>query len=169
MDLDGSNPKHRTGGGGWAAGPEWVVYAQGNARWKAPLNGGEPVRICEGFMARCAASHDGMMLACSQETPGEPAKLAGLPIDGCPPRVFDAKFQLPARMRWTPDGRAVTYIGRQDGLADIWSQPLDGGEPKRITNFKSDTIFSFDWSRDNKLVISHGTSAADVVLLRNHK
>jgi Tol biopolymer transport system component len=109
------------------------------------------------------------MLACSQETPGEPARLAVLPIDGGPPRVFDAKFQLPARMRWTPDGRAVTYIRRQDGLADIWSQPLEGGEPKRITNFKSDDIFSFDWSRDNKLAISHGTSASDVVLLRNHK
>ncbi|HZI88188.1 MAG TPA: hypothetical protein VFD48_15250, partial [Pyrinomonadaceae bacterium] len=169
MDIDGSNPKQLTGGGGWAAGTEWVVYAQGNALWKAPLNGGEPMRIYEGQMVRCAASHDGKMLACSLEIPGEPAKLAVLSIDGGPPRVFDAKFQLPARMRWTPDGRAVTYIGRQDGLADIWSQPLDGGEPKRITNFKSDTIFSFDWSRDNKLVISHGTSAADVVLLRNHK
>ena len=70
-------------------------------------------------------------------------------------------------MRWTPDGRAVTYIGRENGLADIWSQSIDGGEPKRLTNFKADNIFSFDWSRDNKLVISHGTSTSDVVLMRN--
>jgi len=108
------------------------------------------------------------MVACSLETPGSPARLAVLPLEGgSPVKVFDVNLALPARIRWTPDGRAVTYVGRQDGLTDIWSQPIDGGEPKRITNFKSDEIFSFDWSRDNKLVISHGSSARDVVLIRN--
>ncbi len=86
-----------------------------------------------------------------------------------PSKFSTLNLTLPARMRWTPDGRAVTYIGRQDGQADIWSQPIDGGEPKRITNFKADDIFSFDWSRDNKLAISHGTSESDVVLIRNAK
>ena len=47
------------------------------------------------------------------------------------------------------------------------SQPIDGGEPKKLTDFKADVIFSFDWSRDNKLVVSHGTSTSDVVLIRN--
>ena len=109
------------------------------------------------------------MIACSLESPGSPARLAVLSIDGGPLKVFDAKFQLPARMRWTPDGRAVTYIGRQEGLADIWSRSIDGGEPKKITNFKADSIFSFDWSRDNRLALSLGTSTADVVLIRNAK
>jgi Tol biopolymer transport system component len=110
------------------------------------------------------------MVACSLETPGSPARLAILPIEGgSSVKVFDAKFALPARMRWTPDGRAVTYIVREDGLSDIWSQPIEGGEPKKITNFKADEIFSFDWSRDNKLAISHGTSSSDVVLIRNAK
>jgi len=76
---------------------------------------------------------------------------------------------MPARIRWAPDGRAVTYLSAQNGISDIWSQPIDGGKPKRLTNFKADTIFSFDWSRDNKLVISHGISASDVVLIRNAK
>ena len=109
------------------------------------------------------------MVACSLETPGSPVRLAVLPIEGGPAKIFDAKFLLPARMRWTPDGRSVTYIGREEGLTDIWSQPVAGGEPKRVTNFKADNIFSFDWSRDNKLVISHGTSESDVVLIRNTK
>lgn len=72
-------------------------------------------------------------------------------------------------LRWAPDGRAVTYVAVQNDIADIWSQPIDGGEPKRLTNFKSDEIFSFDWSRDNTLVNSHGSSARDVVLIRNDK
>ena len=169
MDIDGSNPRKLDKGGyGAVAGDGWVIYRDKNALLKVPLGGGEPVQIGEGMLARCAVSQDGKMVACSLETPGSPARLAVLPTDGgAPAKVFDAKFQLPARMRWTPDGRAVTYIGREEGLADIWSQSLDGGEPKRVTNFKADTIFSFDWSRDNKLVISHGTSTSDVVLIRN--
>ena len=166
MDIDGSNAKQLTRGG--VAGDGWVVYTERQSLWKAPIDGGEPVRLSEELMVRCAVSHDGKMVACSLEIAGSPARLAVLPIDGgAPVKIFDAKFQLPARMRWTPDGRAVTYIGRQDGLADIWSQSIDDGEPKRITNFKADEIFSFDWSRDNRLVISHGTSMSDVVLIRN--
>jgi eukaryotic-like serine/threonine-protein kinase len=169
MDIDGSNPKKLIGFGG-QAGDGWVVYGDKGSLWKAPIDGGEPVQLSEERLVRCAASHDGKMVACSLETPGSPARLAILPIEGgAPAKIFDAKFQLPARMRWTPDGRAVTYIGRQDGLADIWSQSIDGGEPKRITNFKADEIFSFDWSRDNRLAISKGTSMSDVVLIRNAK
>ena len=166
MDIDGGNPKQLTTGG-VTAGSEWVVYPYRQSLWKASIDGGEPVQLSEEPLVRCSTSHDGKMIACSLETPGSPARLAVLPIDGGPVKVFDVKFDLPARMRWTPDGRAVTYIGREDGLADIWSQSIDGGEPKKITNFKSDEIFSFDWSRDNKLVITLGTSTSDVVLIRN--
>ena len=168
MDIDGANAKQLAHAG--VAGDGWVVYTYRQSLWKAPIDGGEPVRLSEEFMVRCAVSHNGKMVACSLEKPGSPAKIAVLPIEGgAPLKIFDAKFELPARMRWSPDGRAVTYIGRQDGLADIWSQLIDGGEPKRITNFKADNIFSFDWSRDNKLAISHGTSMSDVVLIRNAK
>jgi Tol biopolymer transport system component len=97
-----------------------------------------------------------------------PAKLAVIPIEGgAPLKVFDA--QPSPHIRWTPDGRAVSYVARQNGISDIWSQPLDGGAPKKLTNFKSNQIFSFDWSRDNKLVISHGSSTSDVILIKNVK
>src|SRR5688500_15460841 len=110
------------------------------------------------------------MIGCSLDTPGLRVSVAVLPIEGgTQAKVFEAKIAFPARIRWAPDGRAVTYVRRPEGLADIWSQPLDGGEPKRLTNFKADAIFSFDWSRDNKLVISHAVSASDVVLIRNAK
>jgi Tol biopolymer transport system component len=170
MNVDGSNQKKlEITGFNPQAGDGWVVYPDSQALWKAPIAGGEPVRLTEERLLRCGISHDGKMVACSLEAPGSPIRLAVLPIDGGTIKVFDVKFKLPARIRWMPDGRAVSYIGNQYGLADIWSQPLDGGEPKRLTNFKADSIFSFDWSRDNKLVISHGISASDVVLIRNVK
>jgi len=171
MDIQGSNQRNLgVTGFNPQAGDGWVVYPNRQSLWKSQIGGGEPVQLSEQQLIRCAVSQDGKMVACSLEAPGSPTRLAVLPIDGSSPaKIFDVKFNLPARMRWTPDGRAVTYIGRQDGFDDIWSQPIDGGEPKRQTNFKSDKIFSFDWARDNRLAISHGTSTSDVVLISNAK
>jgi hypothetical protein len=39
-----------------------------------------------------------------------------------------------------------------------------------LTDFKSDRIFSFDWSRDGKqLAIAHGAEVSDVVLISDFK
>ena len=167
MDIDGSNPKRLVQGSNPTATAEWVIYHAQGALWKLPIDGGEPVQLSKNAL-RCAASPGGKLVACSLEAPGAPAKLAIIPLEGdSPAKVFDAEFDLPARIRWTPDGRAVTYVARENGIADIWSQNIDGGTPKQLTNFKSDQIFSFDWSRDNTLAISQGRVMSDVVLITN--
>ncbi|MDQ3013034.1 MAG: hypothetical protein M3X11_20290 [Acidobacteriota bacterium] len=177
MDIDGSNPKQLVSiGSNWTAtAAGWVVYQERNSLWKVPIDGGEPVQLggntveLGGNMGWSAISPDGKLIACALAMP-LPAKLAIVSIEGGSPlKVFDVQPNLPALIRWTPDGRAVTYVALQNGISDIWSQPIDGGEPKKLTNFKSNRIFSFDWSRDNTLVISHGSSTSDVVLIRNAK
>lgn len=56
------------------------------------------------------------------------------------------------------------------GIVHRWLQPIAGGEPRQITSFKADSIFSFDVSRDGRqLVMSRGTTNYDVMLLRNKK
>ena len=168
-DIDGSNRKKLLNGGGGnaQATAEWVIFG---GVLKAPIDGGEPVRITTG-LNRCSVSPDGKLLACQHDpSVGSQARMKVISFDdGAIVKDFEAKLDLPGRMRWTPDGRAITYVSRVDGLCEIWSQPLDGGEPKKVTNFKTRQIFSFAWSRDNKLVLSHGTSASDVVLIRNIK
>ncbi|MEO6334830.1 MAG: hypothetical protein ABIO91_07580 [Pyrinomonadaceae bacterium] len=170
MDIDGSNRIQLSDrGGGIPQGTaDWVYFGD---VWKVPINGGERVRVAdERGLNRCSVSPNGKLLACQLDPPGEDAKIKVISSeDGATIKVFDVKLELPARIRWSPDGRSITYISRLDGLRDIWSQPIDGGEPKRLTNFKADQIFSFNWSRDNRLVISHGRSDSDVVLIRNTK
>ncbi len=47
---------------------------------------------------------------------------------------------------------------------------MDGGKPVQLTDFKSDNIFSFDWSRDGKfLALSRGSTINDVVLISDFK
>jgi len=64
----------------------------------------------------------------------------------------------------------LTYIDESNGVDNIWSQPVNGGSRKALTNFKSDRISSFAWSRDGKrLAISRGPVTTDVVLLRDFR
>ena len=70
------------------------------------------------------------------------------------------------RIHWTPDGRTVAYAATRGGVSNLWSQPLDGGPPKQLTDFREGLIFDFAWSRDGKqLALSRGVENGDVVLI----
>ena len=173
MDIDGNNPRELFVGNNPLGAGDWIIVGTNNGLTKIPVNGGDHVQIDsrgQQRMRSCVVSPDAKRIACQTDNLGEPAKLAVLEIDGtAPAQVFNVKLDLPGRIRWARDGRAITFVSRKDGERDIWSQPIDGGEPKRLTNFKSDQIFAFDWSADNLLVISHGKADSDVVLIRNTK
>jgi hypothetical protein len=49
------------------------------------------------------------------------------------------------------DGKALVYINTLSGVSNLWRQPLDGSAAKQITNFKSDLIYSFDYSPDGQI------------------
>ncbi len=68
---------------------------------------------------------------------------------------------------FTPDGRAVAYPILENGVSNIWAQPLDGTTGRQITSFTSGTFSRFSWSPDGKsLAVIRDTSQSDVVLLR---
>src|SRR6266404_4867634 len=69
---------------------------------------------------------------------GQPVKLIDVP-----PGV-----NFRAGLWWTDDARAFFYANVQDGVANLWSQPVDGGKPVQITNFNSGFIASLALSRD---------------------
>jgi Tol biopolymer transport system component len=73
-------------------------------------------------------------------------------------------------LRWTADNRAIIYVLTRNGVSNLWAQPLDGSAPKQLTNFTSDLIFAFDFSRGGRqLALSRGTRSSDVVLISNFK
>jgi len=72
--------------------------------------------------------------------------------------------------RWAADGKSIFYARNEKGIGNIWSVPLAGGAPKRLTNFDSEQIiFAFDVSPENRLVISRGNWISDVVLIKRVK
>jgi Tol biopolymer transport system component len=70
-------------------------------------------------------------------------------------------------LRWTPAGDAITFLDFDNGVANLWIQPLDGRKPRPLTGFTSGDIYSFDWSQSGDLVYSRGMTTADVVLIKD--
>lgn len=83
-------------------------------------------------------------------------------------QVLDLDPRLsPYSLRFSPNGLAIVYPVRVNGVDNLWEQPLAGGPGHQITNFTSEQIRDFHWSPDGKkLGIVRGHTDSDVVVLR---
>jgi Tol biopolymer transport system component len=70
--------------------------------------------------------------------------------------------------QFTPDGRALVYSIRQNGVDNLWLQPVDGSQGRQITAFETDLIRASRFSPDGKsLGIFREHDESDVVLLHD--
>lgn len=85
-----------------------------------------------------------------------------------PAKYIDPRADITVPVAITPDGKAVAYNIVENGVGNVWVQPLDGSPGHRLTDFVSDRILSFQFSPDDKsLAIARFHVVADVVLLRD--
>jgi eukaryotic-like serine/threonine-protein kinase len=182
MDLDGSNAKPLTSGLGEilpSVSPDgqWVAYTgydgKKQAIFKVPIEGGAPVQITEGNYVRAEYSPDGKWLVCIVIVPEKGTRqLAVIPAQGGPPiKTYDKiPFQRWSHLHWLPDSSAFTVAGAVNNTSNIYQYSLNGNEPQPITNFKSDLIFRYAWSRDGKLLaVERGMPVNDVILILDVK
>jgi Tol biopolymer transport system component len=182
VDFEGENPKQLTTGEGrfdfWprcSPDSQWVLYLSTRANqrtlWKIPIEGGTPVQLRDKRTLWFAISRDGKWIACTGvEAPNQPVKLIVLPFQGGPPsKTFDAPAGSDLRdVDWAPDGRSLTFSVIQKGASSVWTQPLEGGPPRQLTNFETGSILWLVWSPDGKqLALVRGRSTSDAVLISN--
>jgi serine/threonine protein kinase/Tol biopolymer transport system component len=180
MNPDGTNQSQLTFGedDSWAwcsPDAQWVVYHSGDKGKRTihriRISGGASEQLTDYTSLLPVVSPDGQwMSAYYRRQPKAPWQIAIIPFAGGPPvRTFDLPTDVvfQSLIRWTPDGRSLAYIRDLDGISNIWTLPIDGGSPKKLTDFKSDDIFWFDWSPDGQLAVSRGTTTSDVVIIRN--
>ncbi|HEX8890261.1 MAG TPA: protein kinase [Pyrinomonadaceae bacterium] len=161
---------------------QWVFYTslnEGKATlWKVPLAGGTPVQIIDREGYNPVVSPDGRWLAylyteaAAPDAP--PNRIAVIPFEGGDPvKTFEIPPGLGGArtiLHWSKDGHALLYTVIINNVSNIWSQPLEGGAPIQVTNFKEHSITAFDWSRDGKtLAVSRGILIRDAVLISNAK
>lgn len=156
----------------------FVVYSSRTAGrpalWKIGIEGGEPQQLTEEQTTRPAISPDGKTVACLTRgvAADSPVLLAlisaetGEVIKTFVPAGVVSSPTFPATIRWLPGGETIAYAANTNGVSNIWTQNAAGGEPKKTTDFKTDVIFSFDWSKDGKqIVYARGNFRNDLVLI----
>lgn len=186
MDVDGGNPRQLTSGPieflpQVSPDGKWIVYhsyAPGvTTVWRMPVDGGAPTLLTDKVLdTYSSVSPDGRFVSCLylDETDGKKNwKIAVLPFDGGRPvKLFDVRpspISL-APLPWGSDGTSLMYLDRKNGVSNIMQLIITSGESRQMTNFTSERIFYFDWSRDGKqLAIARGRVNEDVVLISDLK
>ncbi|MGA9801667.1 MAG: protein kinase [Terriglobales bacterium] len=170
-----------------------VYYYRGRAEhplMRLRLEGGEPEPVPSsdvsgmyGLGAGLALSPDGKWLAfnadinASDNSQGVASKMALVSLDANSqssprliqpdPRIAIGGGVFTNAVSFTPDGKSVAYIIRDQGVDNIFVQPLDGSPGHQITNFTSENIAQFQWSPDGKaLAVARTHNISDVVLLQ---
>jgi Tol biopolymer transport system component len=153
----------------------WVYFIAEHEEGKlsrVPIDGGTPQEISGSPVSQnFDLSPDGKLAAfATLEHSGEhKEKLALVSTEpGQSPKVIDLeKFRF-GLLRFSPDGKAVVYPARENGVDNLWAQPLSGEKGHYLTNFKTERIYDMRWSFDGKqLALVRGHTDSDVVLIRD--
>jgi eukaryotic-like serine/threonine-protein kinase len=84
-----------------------------------------------------------------------------------PLRTLKPDPRASGAVQFTPDGKALAYSITENGVANLWLQPLDGSPGRQITHFTSGDIAGGGWSPDGKtLALLRTQTQSDIVLLR---
>ncbi|MGC2260517.1 MAG: protein kinase [Candidatus Sulfotelmatobacter sp.] len=164
---------------------KWVYYSPRDLSqiWRAPMDGSGKPEVVSGSVVPnsfpsggMGVSSDGKVLGYILEivdaaTQRGQEKLALLDLGSSAPRLLNADSRVATGgLAFTPDGKGVAYPIHENGVDNIWIQPLDGSPGHQITHFTSEKIDSFHWSPDGKtLGILRSHSESDVVLLQETK
>ncbi len=196
-NIDGSNPVKLTDMASrypiCSPDEKWVYYENDAAGevWRVPVDGSGKAEVIPGSVVkgtiiaglRPALSPDGKTLAAvlvaalnpDVMKPEDKIALVNLESGGTP-RLLKVDTSNTSGgiaglgFQFTPDGKSLAYAVRENGIDNIFLQPLDGSPGHKITNFNSEQISDLHWSPDGKsLGILRTHSDSDVVLLQESK
>jgi len=136
--------------------------------WMVSLDGGEPRQLVNRYLGSLAVavSPDGKSIAfASRDEQSSAGVVVACELDGCRQQHVFRDLGL-TRLRWTPSGRAITYIDAAT-QRNLWTVPVAGGPPAQLTRFDDRIIVDFDWAPDGKrLAVARRLETNDIVMLQ---
>jgi eukaryotic-like serine/threonine-protein kinase len=192
IDPDGSNPVQLTSGNfdtAPACSPDgttvFYLDADANRIMQVPVEGGTPVAVPGSTIASATFSFqyigispDGRTLAVvitlitRREHNAPPQqKIALIPVNEGPNpsvRLIDPDPRISYPPIFTPDGKNLLYAITENGIGNLWVQPVSDGRGHQITNFTSEQMGYYQLSPDGKSLLLHRRHTdRDIVLLRD--
>jgi serine/threonine protein kinase len=179
MDSSGQNPRKLTSGlldyyAQCSLDSRWIYYEDvtTNLLMRVPLQGGTPQKVSSlQLQSYFDISPDGRtaLFSTISHAEGHREKVVEVEVEsGQVKREITMQKSHTDRLQYSADGKAIEYAVRENGVDNIWRQPLDGSAGKFETSFKSEHIGQFRWSPDGKrLALVRGHTDSDVLLMRD--
>jgi serine/threonine protein kinase len=141
--------------------------------WKVSIEGGTPVQLTQHPAQLPSVSPEGKLILYFyfDEQRNNQPRLSIIPFEGGEPvkTIELPRSVQPIAFGWLPDGRSVAYLDNSSGILNVWSQAVDGGAPKQLTNFKSEFVSSFAISRAGKIAAYRFSATRDIVLIKGFR
>ena len=151
---------------------KWVYYTDQSDRQtlkRVSIEGGKPETVVNAPIGQFDLSPDGKWIA-SNELSEDSHKLSVRldPTGGGKPTLIEWDPRMSSPPIFSPDGKSITYVIREKGVENLWTQTLDGKNRKPLTSFTKDLIFRYAFSLDGKqIAIEHGTIDSDAFLFHD--
>jgi Tol biopolymer transport system component len=141
--------------------------------WKVAVDGGSPERLTDFESARPSISPDGKMLAFRNGS-ADHGDLSGIGLldlgkGGAVQKLNFIGVAKANYFRWSSDGRSLIYIDMVAGSSRLLSQPIAGGEPKLLAEFKGKRIYAFDISLRGEIAFALGSETSEGLMISNFR
>jgi Tol biopolymer transport system component len=149
---------------------------------RVPIDGGKPEQVPGssiphqfGIESLVSVAPDGNTLSFAVDINSSAVatahtQLAIISLDGSstPPKLVDLDPRIVSSgIASVPGRNAISYAIAENGVSNLWLQPLDASPGSQLTHFPSELITNFAWSADGKSVaVLREQDVADVVLLK---
>ena len=177
-DASGANPVQLTNGRNeqyptCSPDGKWVYYIsipENMALKRVSIDGGSPETVNSEPSAGYDLSRDGKFVA--QLDVRELDHKLVLNIFSIADKKLayhDIDMRASDPIAFSPDGKSIVYTVRENGVDNLWEQPLSAGSNfRQLTHFTSEKIARFDFSVDgSQIAIERAHIEADAILLRD--
>lgn len=159
----------------WMPDGKTILFNQGGAIYKIPIEGGEPEKLNTGEATRNNNDHvisfDGKWLGISHHREGLPgggSTVYYLPIaGGTPVMITDS---TPSYLHgWNPNGKEVVYTAQRTSKSaayNIYKKPVAGGVETALTFLKTGLADGPEYSPDGKYIYYNSTETGTMQIWR---
>lgn len=86
-----------------------------------------------------------------------------------PPSAVGEGGRKEPSIKWTADGRDISFLNEEKSIVNIWIKSLRDGKLKKVSNFNENKIYGYEFSRDGKkLLVLRGLVSRDALMIKEN-